>query len=119
MKLQDFVKETLIEISQGVVEAQKELGANGSLVNPKLYNVFSGSQNGGVNLALGWDNMSRLVTMVDFDVAVTTQEGQGTKGGIGVVSGVFNVGMKGGSEKAQSAATRIKFSVPISHPSTE
>lgn len=102
MELQEFITRTLVEIIKGVEGAQKGLGDTPRIVNPELHKVFSGSTMGGTNLGLGWAaNGSGLVTMVQFDVSITAQEGQGTKGGIGVVAGIFALGSQGASEKAR------------------
>jgi len=58
----------------------------------------------------------QLVQTVEFDVAVTATEGTDTKGGIGVVAGVFALGSQGQSSEEISAVSRIKFSVPITLP---
>ena len=53
---------------------------------------------------------------VKFDVAVTATEGTGTKGGIGVVAGVFALGSQEQSSAEVSAVSRLKFAVPIALP---
>ncbi len=118
MELQDFVAKTLVQIIKGVEQAQKEIGDSQAKVSPKLRNVFTETQAGGTQ-GLGWTaEGDSLVSVVQFDVSVTAQEGQGTKGGIGVVTGIFALGSQGASDKASTAATRIQFGVPIKLPTT-
>lgn len=53
---------------------------------------------------------------VKFDVGITATEGSGTKGGIGVVTGVVALGSQGRSDKAVEGVDRIQFTVPILLP---
>jgi len=58
----------------------------------------------------------QVVSFVEFDMAVTATEGKETKGGIGVVAGVFTLGSAGKSDAASGSESRIKFSVPLLLP---
>lgn len=116
MNLKEFVAESLVEIVAGVSDAQSRLANSGAHVSPTIKSLFTHSQTGGTNMALGWDNEGGLIQSVDFDVAVTAIEGAETKGGIAVVSGVYNLGAKGKSEETSQSISRIKFKVPISLP---
>ena len=104
MNLQDFVSETLTQIIDGVGDAQTKVAqrreetggeeAIGQRVNP-------------VRLPAEW---------VSFDVAVTVEQGEGTKASIGVFSGVFGLGVQGESESKNVSLSRINFKVPIRYP---
>lgn len=79
MKLKDFVSETLKEIVDGAVEAQKYYVEKGGSVNSKNLS-FRTDQDFQM-----WDgNTGQPAQLIEFDVAVTTTEGTETKGGIGV-----------------------------------
>ncbi len=54
--------------------------------------------------------------MINFDVALTVTEGTGTKGGIGVVTGIFTLGSAGQSEAESSTVSRVKFAIPVVLP---
>ena len=69
LELRDFVSQSIAEIVEGIEDAQKRLENSDTTINPALYNVFSGSQSGGTNLALGWDKENNLVSTINFDVA--------------------------------------------------
>lgn len=116
MELQDFVSKTLVQIIRGVEQAQIDLEKSSAQVNPLLDRIFTNTQSGGTNQGLGWTKNGDLVSVVQFDVALTIHEEQGSKSGIGVVTGIFALGSQGASDKAQSAATRVQFSVPITLP---
>jgi hypothetical protein len=53
---------------------------------------------------------------LEFDVAVTAQEGTATKGGIGVFAGAIGLGSQGQSTAANQTVSRIKFAVPVLLP---
>lgn len=111
MKLKDFVAETLKEIVDGVVEAQKYYVEKGGSVNSKnlSFRTDQGFQM--------WDgNTGQPAQLIEFDVAVTTTEGTETKGGIGVFVGPIGLGSQGKSDASNTSSSRIKFSVPIFLP---
>jgi hypothetical protein len=114
MELREFIAQSLIQISRGVEDAQKELATNGALLNPTMGSLFP-SNGKDTYTAFGWaeNDQSSSVFLVDFDVAVTAVEGTHTKGGIGVVAGVFALGSQGQSENKNTAISRIQFKVPV------
>lgn len=111
MELKDFVKNTLVQIVDGVIEAEKELEAKGASVNP-IGGNFDQKQVGG----RAWSFKDGVSEVVDFDVALTNSEKEGTSAGIGVLLGSISLGAKGASEEVITSVTRIKFSVPILLP---
>ena len=111
MNLQDFVSETISQIVQGVVTAQKSAIEHGAHVNPRLTGTTESLSSQG--LLWSGDNTAQVV---HFDVALTITEGTGTKGGIGVFAGVVNLGSTGQSKNESSSVSRVKFSVPLTLP---
>ena len=105
MKLKEFVRETLVQILEGVKEAQATAKGMGAIINPRL-NVIDSLE----------CSSEILVRNVDFDVVVTEQKGIETKGGLGIFVGGLGVGTTGKSDEGKEAVNRIKFSVPISYP---
>ena len=114
MELKDFVKETLIEISQGVSEAQESQGD--ALINPRI--KIEGKESSRVILAedgAGRDiSGDRILDYVDFDVAVTIDKGTKTDGKISVLFGAFNLSSSGESKNTDTSISRVKFKVPVS-----
>jgi hypothetical protein len=110
MNLKDFIAESLKEIIDGVIEAQKHYSANEGVINPA--DVFYPG-----DTKVPVDRKTNVAPqLINFDVAVTATEGTETKGGIGVFVGAIGVGSQGKSESASSSVSRIKFSVPIILP---
>ena len=112
MDLKEFIGQALADIVQGVLDSQQTLGANGKYINPELSTQQGTHEKHGKLVSI----QGQLVQTVEFDVAVTATEGTGTKGGIGVVAGVFALGSQGQSSAEISAVSRIKFSVPVALP---
>jgi hypothetical protein len=103
MTLQEFVRDSLLQISNGVVEAKKK------------------NKNIGLEVtALGKQEAScttvdkRAGFLVDFDVAVTVSERTGKEMGAGIlVASLLNAGGKKSAGSEQSSVSRIRFCVPI------
>lgn len=115
MQLKEFVSAVLTDIVDGVRAAQKQGHAREGEVNPLLATQQGVLQEKG-RMVSRW---GQLVQVVKFDVAVTAEEGKGTKGGIGVFVGPVGLGSQGESRSSQSTVSRIQFEVPVSLPYTE
>lgn len=111
MELREFVAETLVQIVEGVQEAQTRTKDHGARVNPHLTTSADLAVKQGILIASG-----SAAQLVQFDVALTAKEGTGTKGGIGVVAGIFTLGSTGQSQAENSSVSRVKFSVPLVLP---
>jgi hypothetical protein len=108
MNLDDFVKNALIQIVAGVVEAQEEIRKRGA---------ETGSiRNYGATQGLRTDANGREIHKVEFDVALAESSATDTKGGIGVFLGSVGLGSQGASHGESSSTSRIKFSVPLVLP---
>src|SRR5262245_23531827 len=107
VQLKDFVKSTLIQIAQGVAEAQEEAAGLGAFVNPIRLAGTSGR----------WDrDTANVASTVEFDVAVQATEGTSTKSGIGVAVASLVLGTQVRADESAAATSRIKFSVDILLP---
>lgn len=115
MDLQEFVAQTLIQISEGVEAARAK---KGNRVAPKL--SIQNEQAGKAGPVFFTDIGSAVAHLVSFDVAVTVTDktAAGGKAGIQVMS-LLNV--QGGKEKSVESfsASRVRFDVPISYDEEE
>jgi hypothetical protein len=111
MELKDFISETLFQIVTGVVDAQTKVNAmgKGGSVNPFVHQLHDSSN-------CPRTPSGEAVAQVDFDIAIIAEEGTGTKGGIGVVAGIFALGSQGQSKENFQTTNKIKFNVPVSLP---
>lgn len=109
MELKEFVKETLLQIIQGVKEAQEEAPKFGAAVNP--------GEIVGSNLQLASVNGEGCtVQNIEFEVGLTTSNAETAKSGIGVMLGGIGAGTNKSANEQQSSATKIKFTVPLVLP---
>lgn len=113
MELQAFVTETLVQLVNGVVEAQKKLADSGARINYGSSNRDTRIGNADQRFIVGYGVYEEKI---DFDVAVFVSEGTTAGGGAGIR--VWGIGIGGDvSKDAKSGSeSRIKFSVPVMFP---
>jgi hypothetical protein len=113
MDLKDFISGTLSQLIDGVIDAQNKVqsvGRSGGRVNPHVRTPHPDASIYGVT------NDKLPVIFVDFDVSLVAQEGTGTKGGIGVVTGFLALGSQGESKEQVQTSRKIKFRIPVALP---
>lgn len=116
MDLENYIAETLRQIVQGVSKAQELTSKHGAIVNPRM------RSNSTTNSALGiisTTDAGVYAQLVHFDVALTIKKETGTKGGIGIASGIVNLGSAGQSSNEDTAVNCVKFTVPLALPPSE
>jgi hypothetical protein len=111
MELAEFVTLSIQQVIKGVAGADKTAVENHARINPAIAPVDRNHVKSVSHLAGG-----DILTMVSFDVAVTTVEESGKKGGIGIFVGSIGIGAQGHREAASQSASRIQFTVPIVLP---
>ena|ERR1035438_9463596 len=106
MELKEFIKSTLIQVSQGIEEAKKELGDNSTfktIINPVLASAtFTAEGNG-----------FKKIQEVEFDIALIVEQKSEGKAGIGVLASIITAGASKSIGDTNSETHRIKFKVPI------
>jgi len=90
IKLEDYVKETISEIVEGV-------------------------QNANFKKAV----IPHERKEIKFEIEVFARENKETKGGVGIFVGAFGLGSQGKSENDRETTSKITFEVPIVFKSTE
>lgn len=112
MELKDFISETLSQIIAGVVDAQSKVisAGKGGAVNPYVHSLNDPKS------TYSRTEQKEPVVLVDFDIAIAAEQGTGTKGGVGVVAGIFTLGAQGQSNENQQTSNKIKFNVPVMLP---
>ena len=101
MELQDFIKNTLVSIKNGLHEANKEFARQ---ENKKLGEDFSAL------FVMGTDR-DKGQNYVTFDVAVTVSQEKKKAGGGGIQIAVASLGGEIGDIKSQEHISRIKFHI--------
>jgi hypothetical protein len=116
MELKYFISETLSQLIEGVIDAQGKVlrpGDTGGRVCPHVMNLPDEKASIGL---YGRTNDHLPVILVDFDILLVAQEGTGTKGGIGVVTGFLALGSQGESKETFQTSHKIKFKIPVALP---
>ena len=108
MELKDFIKQTLVEITNGVKEAQEEIKDSGAYINPE-------GLHRGEHLELGYEGRYRHIQKVKMSVSVNAVENSELKGKAGIIS-VISLGVSGKVSDVNSISNRIEFEIPISIP---
>ena len=108
MKLKNFVKNTLVEISEGIKEAQNELDTtnSGTEINPKSL------KRNNTDYSINNDGYIKIQE-IDFDIAVIVNKDTEDKAGIGVLTSIINAGATTKEGNTNTETHRIKFKVPI------
>jgi hypothetical protein len=112
MTVKEFVEDTLVQIVEGVKAAQARVVPSGAFINPKGM-TFHTSQLEGRRWHLQTHEVEEVVR---FDLAVTSESGSGTKGGVGVFVGAVALGSQGQSASKDLVVNRVQFAVPILLP---
>ena len=108
MELREFVRSTLLEIVAGVTDAQKALDEEGSTA------VINAPAAG--NLKQYYERGTRLLEMVEFDVALTVTEttDKGLGGRLSIAAA--SIGTQRGTSIENSEVSRVRFQVPVVLP---
>jgi hypothetical protein len=116
MNIQQFVCESLVQLTKGIQEAQGKLKDTSARINPGM--LGSPEETSGKIIGKS-DSDSTPVLLVEFDLAVTAAKGTETKGGIGILVGSIGIGSHGQTEKISESYSRLCFSVPMAFPRLE
>lgn len=113
MELKAFVRETLVQITEGVVEAQEACEKMGAMINPML---SAPKIRNGDKVTFDIEGKHYPVTEVVFSVGLTSYDGDQKKAGIGVFLSSVSMGGAGAKESVQQAVTSVSFSIAVVFP---
>ncbi|MFX4222378.1 MAG: hypothetical protein ACMVO3_16230 [Thalassobaculum sp.] len=120
--VKEFVTDTLTQISEAVREFSAQSDETGASATPHLdggQDPAVWAQNGllltsTIRDGLGRHQGRRFATVVDFDVAVTTTEAEGTAAGGGIqIVQVFKAGVDTTAESTNTSVSCVKFRIPL------
>jgi hypothetical protein len=113
MRLNEFIKETLTQIVNGVFNSQSEIINSGAVINPS--EVHGGyAQN-----KTSYNGLNMVVSNIDFQVELIEENEDGNNVGIGVGFGAFRAGGDIKSNSKSSSVTNVRFSIPMALPVTK
>lgn len=105
MELKEFVKETLIQITEGVKEAQEKCFESGGLINPMLAVKTSNAE------VYRHHDSDYPATKITFRVGLTESDSKDNKKGIGVFLGKMSIGAESSKSSEIQSVTSVEFSV--------
>ena len=108
MDLNEFVKDVIVSIYDGLSKAKEEIGHS---IIPTAGIVSEGIPY--VKSELHPRTPATTISNLQFEVSLTDGTKDGVNGGIGVMLGNLTIGTKGSSEYNQTSLSKIKFNIPI------
>lgn len=102
MDIKEFIKQTIIGISEAVIEINQEKGKTGLSVCPVRIS--------GINRT---DERGTIVQNIDFDLCVEVSED--SKADAGLRISIVGAGVE--SNNSSSSKSNIKFTLPVAFPS--
>ncbi|MCJ7714530.1 hypothetical protein MUO66_08765 [Candidatus Bathyarchaeota archaeon] len=117
MELKDFVSQSLLQIFEGVKEAQTKTNESNGSIAPGGYRI-STKEIPNHPSVVGFIHSTPVIS-VDFDVSVTTQDLSKEKAGLGIFVAAIAMGGQIGSESLNNQLNRLRFSVPVMLPASQ
>jgi hypothetical protein len=113
LALKDFVKESLLQIIEGVVDAQTEVDKLRAKINPTNISFYSRSTPTTKVVEDG-----NIPQMIEFDIGVTISDKKATEGKVGIALVIVRLDLSAGGRSSSEniVVNRIKFQVPILFP---
>jgi len=112
MDLKEFTRETLIQIVDGIVEADPVLSNHNAFVP-----VSNFRSNGTFAMSYSENGAEHNVINVDFDVAVSVQETSDRNNGAQIsLLQIASLGYSNDKSLANQTVSRVKFSIPLALP---
>lgn len=115
MTLQEYIKDTTVQIVNAINEANKELAASNSFVVGSNLRDCSDSRQP-MLAAMDANGQEHFVTNIDFEVATTIEKSKETKTGGTLLVSVLSVGHSKSQEANDLFVNKVKFSIPVALP---
>ena len=111
MDLKEFTKQALVQITEAVTEANDSISQLGAF-------VVSSNANNITNRMWATDNAGNAHASIDveFDIAVTAANEEGSKNGMIAVVSFLNLGSSSEDKTVHQEISRIKFTLPLALP---
>lgn len=114
MQLKEFVQQTLIQICQGIAEAQKDCDLNGALINP--IGIINSGTRMEVHRGSAGRNLPLPVSNVSIEAAIEGVSSDTAGGHAGINVSFAGVNLGGDHADSLSTVNRVSFSVPVVFP---
>ena len=108
MELKVFIKTAIADITGAISELQGEL-QNGAVVSPAMPYAISTN-------TIDADGAHRLISSIDFDVALTIGNTDTISGNAKAGIQIFSAKLSGDNQSSTENVSRLTFSVPVIYP---
>lgn len=108
MELNEFIKAAITDITDAISELQEDL-KNGAVVSPSMPAAID-------QKTIDERGVNRLITDIDFDVAITVGNTDSINGKIKAGIQIFSARITGGNEARTENVSRMSFSIPVIFP---
>lgn len=112
MNLQEYISESLVQIVNGINDANEKLKGTGASV-PK---TISAPANAEKYTRIHTAHSTEIVADINFDVKIEIVESQNTEGGGGLKLHVASFGANHEVKDSTSSSQRLQFTLPLSLP---
>lgn len=114
MEIKDYIAETLVQITQGIKEAQNRLKDEDVVVNPSK--TFGSQGDYWIGKQQERGPVIRRIQEVEMKISVVSSEEVTGDGGAKVRLGVLNLGAGVEEKGVERNENYVKFSIPVSFP---
>ena len=114
MELKDYIAETLVQITNGIIEAQERLKEVDVIVNPGK--TFGSKGDFWIGKEQERGPVLRRVQEVEMKIGVVSSEEIKGDGGAKVHLGVLNLGAGVEEKGVERNENYVRFSIPVSFP---
>ena len=117
MNLEEFIKDSIMQLVNGIKNAQEGAAKCGAIVMPDMIWTPDASSQPMIFEGLRRaDDTGRYVSMLEFDLAITVEEQKEAGGRLQIGMAALGIGGGAGKTTADSTTHRIKFKVPLALP---
>lgn len=117
MELKEYVSETIVQISEGILSAMDKLKDKDVIINPDSTFHSDGQFWIGKNKEHG--PVERWVQMLEMNISTTVTDSTEGQGGRKVSIGVLNIGAGIKDSGSEQNANSVRFSIPVCFPCTK
>jgi hypothetical protein len=116
MDLKDFVKQTIAQLSQAIVDSNSDLKPLGTIVNPANVVIQPDKKFPFYGELVPDQKELRIVHLIEFDVAITTSESKEKGGDISIKVASIGIGGEGKKQSEYDVNSHISFKLPVALP---
>lgn len=109
MELKEFIKDTITQIAEAVQELNNEQSTRCLVVNPS-----SSSMNHDREFV--YHGSSHNQTLLNFHLSLTASDKTGSSGKVGVLTGMFGIGVNADAKNEEGSLTTLSFKLPVLLP---